>query len=1398
MEDIKKVLSSYKQRFISPRSISRTYFLTRLRPNHSIDLVDFNEKFGDNDNLLEQSINYDSFDFKKKSINIPDMKELLYENTNSSKKEVLLIFTNFTKKDFELISNYKKSISKFHKKITELEVLKESRNQILIETKKDAVITEDDDLEITDRDRESIIYVENIDEEIIQINVNIVETEKTLKSQINDFVEKYIKKLNKEFLSIEKLLKISGSYMKDFGKNDLYLGFPFIEGRFQSGKYFRAPLVLHRVEVNKTQNTVKLRIAEGESIINPVFLVSYHLENDLKHQMLKWDIESSDFITEAKSSLENLGIKYNIIDDKVDTFYSCTKREYKEKNILDYNEFSMKNNLVLGLFPISDKNIFNDLLYLEESTFENEDSITTFIKGNENVGDIFLKREEKRARENEIKYITQLDFSQKNVVKESLERNLVIEGPPGTGKSQVLSNIVANYVDRGKKVLVVSEKLAALEVVYNRIGNLSNNALLIRNHITDKTNFYNQVSKAISSIIVEGTFDTFKSFSELDKESEDVFDRLENRDKLYIKEYDGFTFEEILRYSNANFRDINKVAQFIDGIDTEGTRKDKFTLINKSINDIHKSGLFNSLKIIDQTLIQYQDIKLKYIKHYAEYLLNKVESENYNKILFYCSLNEIDIKNYEDYNYSVSSVKKTYKTLLEDVTNLIDSGTVRKYKEHLLESSNTIYKKLGIKKESIDLLKGWEKFSEKDRVIRIKQFKYPEFQLSLFKSFNPIKVLSKDEKDLYQLIDKSSSNLHPEKVLLNGLSKDLRLMLGYIVDNESDSFSRLSVDMFIKGLYQIDLGILENSFKEINSIESIIDYDDLKKIIDSQNHNFDLSVFAIMDSMLNREELINACSKYLVSKEYMSLKNDIEFYAEYDVIYKETLNNIDKKMMKSRISIENNLRREISLKGQTNPNFGRAVAELKRISLLKRKKSIAVITKKFTREILDLFPICLMTPGSVSATLENIKNLFDVVIFDEASQMFVEHAVPSIHRSKTIIVAGDSKQLRPSTFFSQRFTEDELEGEDLSFEVTAALEEVSLLDYCKNKYRSVNLRYHYRSDHIELIEFSNRAFYDNKLVFSSNITNHEKKPIELIDVAGEWIDNKNEIEAEKTVELIKNILKTRENNETIGVITFNSKQMDLIDDLLLEESYDNDDLAKELNRLNEVTGSDESLFVKNIENVQGDERDIIIFSVAYAKNEKGRFLNQFGPISQPNGENRLNVAITRAKKKIYLIKSIHSSVMNVREDNRGAHFFKKYLQYVEKLNNSDDIEIFLNQISDIEQDSEVLSDFDSPFEIEVFNAINKYMKGKYELRNQIKVGSFSIDLAIYDKEKEMFVLGIECDGAMYHSSKDAVENDFYRQAYLESRGWVIHRIWSTNWWNNKDLEVKKVISRIGS
>lgn len=249
----------------------------------------------------------------------------------------------------------------------------------------------------------------------------------------------------------------------------------------------------------------------------------------------------------------------------------------------------------------------------------------------------------------------------------------------------------------------------------------------------------------------------------------------------------------------------------------------------------------------------------------------------------------------------------------------------------------------------------------------------------------------------------------------------------------------------------------------------------------------------------------------------------------------------------------------------------------------------------------------MMTPEVVSSLIPLEHGLFDLVIFDEASQMYVEKGIPSIYRAKKVVIAGDPKQLRPSALgFGRIDNEDELFEEEILQDVS--LDAKSLLDLARYKYKETLLNYHYESNYEELISFSNYAFYDGKLIVSPNQKESPKPPIEYVHVEeGIFHNRQNVEEAKEVVKIIKKIFRTRKNNETIGVITFNSAQRDLIENHIDKEIFKKGTYQRQFEEelMRTEDNEDKSLFVKNIENVQGDERDIIIFSMGYAKDKTG-------------------------------------------------------------------------------------------------------------------------------------------------------------------------------------------------
>ncbi len=475
--------------------------------------------------------------------------------------------------------------------------------------------------------------------------------------------------------------------------------------------------------------------------------------------------------------------------------------------------------------------------------------------------------------------------------------------------------------------------------------------------------------------------------------------------------------------------------------------------------------------------------------------------------------------------------------------------------------------------------------------------------------------------------------------------------------------------------------------------------------------------------------------------------------------------------------------------------------------------------------LFSLRPCWLTNPNTACQILSLEPHLFDVVIFDEASQCPVEQAVPVIYRGKRLVVSGDEKQLPPTSFFlnfgdSSFDSEPSVEeNEELSDEQITdralqkqVLNSKDLLTASEPFLRSSYLDMHYRSEHPALIEFSNYAFYGGRLQFPpAQALTGTDTAIEYRDVAGVYANKTNRDEARAVIGMLREVWK-QEPCPTVGVVTFNSQQQDLIQNLIQEEALRDSEfrVRYEYESAREEEQQQVGFFVKNLESVQGDERDVIIFSTTFGRDESGVFKRFFGPINREGGEKRLNVAITRAKKKICVITSMPafeiSDAFTSRQDFEGQRvtgreYLQGYLLYSKAISEKDytrarDILERARELAFSKDGAGVqtTADFDSDFEIAVFDALKN--RGVI-LDTQVGVAGFRIDLAVKHNDPALgYVMGIECDGKAFHSSFSARARDIWREQILRSRGWKIHHIWSSDWWADPNGEIDKVLSAI--
>jgi very-short-patch-repair endonuclease len=468
-----------------------------------------------------------------------------------------------------------------------------------------------------------------------------------------------------------------------------------------------------------------------------------------------------------------------------------------------------------------------------------------------------------------------------------------------------------------------------------------------------------------------------------------------------------------------------------------------------------------------------------------------------------------------------------------------------------------------------------------------------------------------------------------------------------------------------------------------------------------------------------------------------------------------------------------------------------------------RRNSLRKIIDRDFKLFTALYPVVICNPGSATALFRLEKDLFDVVLFDEASQLRLEDTYTSLYRGKTKIISGDEHQMPPSSYYQSSGTEED-EGEYESDEDIQAGESAhaeSLLDYARiNSYQKNMLKVHYRSEHQDLIEFSNHAFYGGSLMPIPKLEDYA--PIEFHEVTGLYTNRTNEDEAKFVISWLRELIEMEE-QKSVGIVTLNLPQAELIKEMIARERTADSDFNSAMVELEE-----REFFVKNLENVQGDERDIVFLSTTFGIDDKGKFRQGFGPLSTRQGYRLLNVLVTRAKFKFIVATSIPLEYYSRYEEEIGANgnngnaIFYAYLAYARAVSKQDQATkqhilnvLNSNSSSSTTQMGDELTE--SPFEEEVLDALEAGIdKDRIKLQYEVGGRKFRIDMVILNRAKTRPMLAIECDGYAYHSSPQAHLYDIYREQILRKKGFVFHRIWSTNWFHDQQNETRKLLQKI--
>lgn len=1036
------------------------------------------------------------------------------------------------------------------------------------------------------------------------------------------------------------------------------------------------------------------------------------------------------------------------------------------------------------------------------------------------------------------------------------DNTFVIQGPPGTGKSQTITNLIANLLSRGKLVLFVSEKSTALEVVKSNLDLAGLGSLILDLHSTDskKTNIlqdinntlefsktftlknkfsehdYNDIKNelrqyrlalntAIGSTDFKPEFvltelsESYAKFialdishSEVDLElskieySPDELQTIEYRENIqFLSQLDTHltafnTLEEscfsVTNFKNHDVVDVVAIKKSANAIlqllPTNTETSDTLVVLHKELNNwfaliqtTHSPQVLNIIKtykLWDKNWINKQAELIDITKKISSLMAQK---KDYSSSINNKTWNLTSIELVENIQKIKPSYLKSYVP-----------GNKRKYFTECLEYFHGPLTEVKIKGYLRVHCSYRDKFD--NFITDLKSSAFNQFQELINKDIDhasnilgellKIMTLIESDKDLYQIY--SFDSYEVEKLLsLNSCSDDdyeqsdmlkYRIKLSALTGNTNlPNYTNSQLKSFCEVMIQSSIKI--DSWRNLEKMKEKLIHQELKWLLDHKIHSLQ---FVYRYITMKKIEAIMHTKCPIISK-YSGVELE-SLRGKFATLDKERKSYSRDKILE----LQNNSVANLSL--ESSKGFKILLRE---INKKRNVLTIRNILSQCFEEVSVIKPIMMMSPITVSSFIPRKTMAFDYVIFDEASQIKPSDAIGAILRGKNTVIVGDKMQLPPTNMFDVDSTDDidyadklDVDSIDAKDLAGSMKNHESILDLANGlNVPEKKLNWHYRSRFNSLINLSNEKFYNRSLVVFPDASlpgANEGLQFEFIqngnyDRSG---TRKNENEADVVITEVIEHLKNRK-SRSLGVATFSMAQKSAIEDKLMH-SQETRELISEYNKIH----ANEKFFVKNIETIQGDERDSIFISVGYGKSVGSASKTiSFGPLSQQNGDRRLNVLISRAKYQCKVFSSIHYFDIDTDgNQNQGVAKLKAFLKYAET--------------GEMDTPKITGEDYDSEFERSVASELTKI---GYEVVCQVGSAGFKIDLAIKCPDYPgKYLCGIECDGATYHSSLSARERDRIRQEILESKGWKILRIWSTDWFRNKELEIGKIDKNI--
>ena len=1201
--------------------------------------------------------------------------------------------------------------------------------------------------------------------------------------------------------SLTKIYRSAKTSMEENGASTLYLALGLLrwfEGKSEVPRY--APVVMIPIEIvrKSAKKGYAMHMRDEDAQIN-ITLLEFLKQN--------YDIHING-LTPPPEDEHGLDIP---------RIFAIIRKAVMSLSMWDVVEVGL-----IGNFSFSQFVMWNDI-HNNHKFLENSKIVTSLMNGAVQWDCAIPKNIDKQSA-----YLpVAVDASQLRAINMAAEGvSFVLHGPPGTGKSQTITAMIANALTKGKTILFVAEKMAALEVVQKRLASLGIGDFCLELHSNKAT------KKAV--------LDQLKHGLELDQ----IGERTEYQSKI---------------------EDIRKIRSELDAYAQALHKRRSFGKSVRELMDIYEtipeqnvmiSFDHNDVKRLTESELDHQKYALERliaagngIGHPHDHPLSSIHSTAYSQQMKFQLQQDIieyqkslkELKNITDEfvketGLDMPVTEKQWKDLYEQVKNVLELEKVPEF----LRTSQNIEKDFSdpeiylMKKQQFDLKKSdfldnWnENFLQMDMSLYQQKFEKASTkffgkgralsaltsELQAFATFSvetdripvylsDIIFYQKEEKELnemmqslsydwkqlleqYQTIEELQAFKSCTKEQLQSVGSVLKDRIDLTKGNAQDLITifdqmqlqqKKVVDLldlrfedenenWIDQRQKVCTNILEN----VESIKDWITYlkcdkecreKGLASVCDTYKNgipNDQLLVIylrsiyqAIILSVIENDPVLNGFTGISFNEKIMQFKKMDEEFMEltrHEMVYQLT-----SKLPSSQDSVEIN--KELNILRRAISSNGRGI-------------SIRSLFEQIPEVLTKLCPCMLMSPISAAQYLQAENDLFDIVIFDEASQLPTCKAVGVLARAKNAVIVGDPNQMPPTSFFAGNMVdEDNLDIEDLD----------SILDDCLALgMPSAYLRWHYRSRHESLIAFSNQEFYENSMLTFPSVNDRERR-VRMRKIDGFFDRGKTRVnvnEAKAIVEEIKRRYQDPElRKQSIGVVTFNISQQTLIEDMLQEE-YQKDVKFDQWANMGE-----ESLFVKNLENVQGDERDIILFSVAFGPNAEGKMSLNFGPLNKNGGWKRLNVAVSRARSEMVVFTSMTADMINLKRTKaKGVEALRDFLEFAQKGQlQSKNIEKNMEERQGIME--------------HICQMLNEH---GYKYQRSVGHSKFKIDIAVMNPYKEEeYLLGIMLDGESYRQSSNTKDREVAQISVLKGLGWDIYRIWTLDWWDNKEKELKKLI-----